>query len=138
MEVIKHFNIHCGKDICDEIRRMDNEFYVPVKRYREDHVFDEDRSVRWNREEVERQNQAQIDLQKKARDLSEESNNYFLTELYRYICHEAVYDYTFTEAEAEQIWRATCKHHDQEPWNWVDDMAESMRDFIIGRAKNES
>lgn len=134
MEVIKHFNIHCGKDIYDEICHLDEVFYVPVKRYREDHVFDEDKSVRWNREEVEHQNQAQIDLQKKARELREESNNYFLTELYRYICHEAT-NYTFTEAEAEQIWRATIKHHDQEPWNWVDDMADSFRDFIIAREK---
>ena len=107
-----------------------------MKRYREDHVFDEDKSVRWNREEVERQNQAQFELQKQARALREESNNHFLTELYRYICQESVYDFTFTAAEAEQIWRATVKHHDQEPWNWVDDMAESMRDFIIGREKD--
>lgn len=135
MEVITDFKITCGKDISDALYRLDREFYVPVKRYREDHVFDADKSVRWNREEVDRQNQAQIDLQKKARSLREESTNYFLTELYRYICQEAVFDYTFTEAEAEQIWQATCKHHDQGPWNWVDDMAESMRDFIIAREK---
>ena len=135
MEVIKHFEIHCGKDISDAIYRLDKEFYVPVKRYREDHIFDEDKSVRWNREEVARQNQAQKDLQREAVHLREESNNYFLTELYRYICHEAVFNFDFSPAEAEQIWRATLKHHDQEPWNWVDDMAESMRDFIIGREK---
>lgn len=135
MEIIKHFEIHCGRDIDQALRRLDSEFYVPVKRYREGHIFDEDKSVRWNREEVERQNQAQKDLQREAVRLREESNNYFFTELYRYICEESVYDCRFTEAEAEQIWRATVKHHDQEPWNWVDDMAESMRDFIIGREK---
>lgn len=135
MKVIKCFEIHCGSDISRALKILDDEFYVPVKKYREDHIFDEEKSVRWNREEVARQNQAQVDLQKQARAMREESNNYFFTELYRYICQEAVYDYTFTESEAEQIWRATCKHHDQEPWNWVDDMAESMRDFIIGRSK---
>lgn len=135
MEVITNFEIHCGSDIAKAIRRLDNEFYVPIKRYREDHIFDEDKSVRWNREEVERQNQAQKDLIREAVRLREESNNYFLTELYSYICRESVFGFTFTEAEAEQIWRATIKHHDQEPWHWVDDMAESMRDFIIGREK---
>ena len=135
MKVIKCFEIHCDSDISRALKILDDEFYVPVKKYREDHIFDEEKSVRWNREEVARQNQAQVDLQKQARTMREESNNYFFTELYRYICQEAIYDYTFTEAEAEQIWRATCKHHDQEPWNWVDDMAESMRDFIIWRSK---
>lgn len=134
MEVIKDFSIDCGRDIAHYIERLDKAFYVKVKQYPDDWVFDDEKSVRWNREEVVRQNEHQKELHALARELREESNNYFLTELYRYICHDAT-SYTFTEAEAEQIWRATLKHHDLEPWNWVDDMADSFRDFIIAREK---
>lgn len=133
MKIINCFEIHCGADINKALQTLDHEFYVPVCRYREDHIFDEEQSVRWNREEVERQNQAQIELHKKALALRAESTTYFLAELYRYICSESVYDFTFTKAEAEVIWAETQKHHDQEPWNWVDDMAESMRNLILKR-----
>ena len=74
MEVIPNFDIHCGEDIHAAICRVDHDFYVPVKRYRDDHVFDEDKSVKWNREEVARQNEKQIELQRQARDMCAQSH----------------------------------------------------------------
>ena len=38
------------------------------------------------------------------------------------------YEALFTGISAV-IWAQTQKHHDQEPWNWVDDMAESAGEF---------
>lgn len=129
MKVIDDFDIHCGRDIEQAIYKLDTEFYVPVKVYREDHIFDEDKSVRWNREEVVRKNQEQKDLRAIAAELRAESSQHFLKELYRYIMNEAVYGHYFTEAEASVIWKEAERHHDSEPWNWVDDMAESMLAF---------
>lgn len=131
MEVIKQFEIHCGRDISEALRKLDTEFYVPVRKYREDHVFDEDKSVKWNREEVIRKNQEQIELQRLAIELRAESTDYFMEELYRYIMDETVYGYQFSKSEAEVIWSQTLKHHDSEPWNWVDDMADTMHEFQL-------
>lgn len=129
MTVLTHFEIHCGRDISEALYRLDSEFFVPVRKYREDHIFDEDKSVKWNREEVVRQNQEQKVLREQASLMRQESNEYFYEELYRYIMEEAIYDYRFTKAQAEVIWNETCKHHEQEPWNWVDTMAETAASF---------
>ena len=129
MEVITDFKITCGKDISDALYRIDKEFYVPVKRFKDDHVFDEDKSVKWNREEVIRQNEKQRELQHQAREMCAKSNAALLEAIYKYIMTEATYEYSFTREEAAVIWAQTQKHHDQEPWNWVDDMAESAGEF---------
>ena len=137
MEVIKQFEIHCGRDISEALRKLDDEFYVPVRKYREDHVFDEDKSVKWNREEVIRKNQEQIELQRLAIELRAESTDYFMEELYRYIMDETVYGYKFSKSEAEVIWSQTLKHHDSEPWNWVDDMAETAQTLFATKEVTE-
>ena len=91
MEVITNFDIHCGEDIRAAILRVDHEFYVPVKRYRDDHVFDEDKSVKWNREEVARQNEKQIELQRQAREMCAQSHANLSEAIYEYIMNEAIY-----------------------------------------------
>ena len=138
MEVITNFEIHCGRDIDQALRQIDKTFYVAHhKKFPVDHVFDEDKSVKWNREEVERRNQAMHDEWKAALEAKGESYQYLYEEIYRYIMEESVYGIHFTRKEAETIWQQTNRHHDQEPWNWVDDMAETMRDFIIARESKD-
>jgi hypothetical protein len=130
VKAIKHFEIHCGRDIETAIKCLDHEFYIRAVKYREEHIFDEDQSVRWNREEVARRNAEMKDLVSKVQAAKEESYECLYTEIYRYIMEESVYDVSFTEAEARVIWQHVNKHHDANPWDWIDEMAETMRDFI--------
>ena len=133
MQVLNDFNITCGRDISEAIYRIDNEFYVPVKRLKEDHVFDENKSVKWNREEVVRQNEFQRGLQQQARDMAAKSHNNLSEAIYKYIMEELSFGCNFTHEEAEAIWAQTIKHHDSEPWNWLDDMAETAYEFFHAR-----
>ena len=134
MEAITKFEIHCGRDIDLAMRQIDKTFYVAYhKKFPVDHVFDEDKSVKWNREEVERRNQAMHDEWKAAHEAKGESYQYLYEEIYRYIMEESIYGVHFTHKEAEVIWQQTNRHHDHEPWNWVDDMAETIHEFIIVR-----
>ena len=126
MEVITNFDIHCGEDIRAAILRVDHDFYVPVKRYRDDHVFDEDKSVKWNREEVARQNEKQIELQRQARSHANLSEA-----IYEYIMNEAIYGHYFSRAEAAFIWAHCCRHHESNPWDWIDEMADTIHEYRL-------
>lgn len=54
----KEFHINYPEDIYNALMEIDNAFEThPKPHYREDYIFDEEKSVRWNREEVQRQNQ---------------------------------------------------------------------------------
>ena len=131
MEVITNFDIHCGEDIHAAILRVDHDFYVPVKRYRDDHVFDEDKSVKWNREEVARQNEKQIELQRQARDMCAQSHENLNEAIYKYIMNEAVYGHYFSRAEAAFIWSHCCRHHVSNPWDWIDEMADTIHEYEL-------
>lgn len=134
MEAITNFEIHCGSDIEQAIRQIDKTFYVANhKKFSDTHVFDEDKSVKWNREEVERRNQAIHDEWKATMEAKGESYQHLHEEIYRYIMEEAVFGRRFTYNEAKAIWQQTCNHHDQYPWDWVDEMADTMHEFIIAR-----
>ena len=135
MEVISNFKITCGSDIRKAMEDIDNKFYVQVKTFKEDHIFDEDKSVRWNREEVARQNALQRSFYERARKMAAESYENLYLAIFTYIMEESVYDFKFTLEEAKVIWANTVKHHEGEPWNWVDDMAESARDFYNVRRR---
>jgi hypothetical protein len=57
--------------------------------------------------------------------------------IYRYIMEEAVFGRHFTYNEAKAIWQQTHNHHDQNPWDWVDEMADTMHEFIIARERKD-
>ena len=130
MKVITDFKINQSRDIEQALRLLDSAFYVPIHKYREDYIFDEDQSVRWNREEVKRKNQEQHDLHQQALEMRAESQLYFLEELYRYIQEDAS-EFSFSREEAATIWTMTLLHHEAEPWIWVDDMACSAGNFRL-------
>lgn len=136
MEALKDFNIHCSYDIERAMTRIDREcYYKGPNGYRADYIFDEEQSVRWNKEEVVRRNQAIDEDKKKCLKIKQESHQNLLEEIYRYLIEECTFflpnsTYHFTRNEAIAIWTETVKHHDEEPWNWVNDMAESAYHFI--------
>ena len=138
MEVITKFEINCGDDIRTALRFLDNEFYIArQKSYSPSHVFDENMSVKWNREEAARRNQEAVDAYRKARELKAESYTYLEEAIYTYIMNDSIYDRHFTRKEAEVIWQQTKNHHSDNPWDWVDEMADAMHEFIIARESKE-
>ena len=133
MEVITKFEIHCGSDIDKAIRLIDKTFYIAHKNFAPDHIFDENMSVKWNREEVIKRNQTMQEERKLARAAKSESYNNLYEEIYRYIMEESVYDRRFTYNEAKVIWQQVMNHHDSNPWDWVDEMADTVHKFILAR-----
>lgn len=132
MEVISNWEIHCGDDIRAAIMRLDHEFYVGIhKKFPADYVFDENQSVKWNREEVERKNKELQDEVVQAREMKCISHDNLEKEIIRYIMDESVYGTFFSEAEARAIWQHTKNHHDTNPWDWVDEMADTMHEFQL-------
>ena len=131
MQVIDKFYIHSGDDIMCAINTIESTFYVnPHSLFQSDHIFDENQSVKWNREEVTRQNDKIRYLIETSREMKTKSLEYLEKEIIRYIQEESVYDIHFTEEEANIILQATKYHHESEPWIWLDDMARTMRDLI--------
>ena len=100
MEVITDFKITCGRDIGEAIYRVDKEFYVPVKRFKDDHVFDEDKSVKWNREEVERKNS---EFENAVKQLNREKNLLY-TELISMINSYITVETGVSVKKSEKIW----------------------------------
>jgi hypothetical protein len=144
MEALNFKNsIHCSYDIERAMTRIDRECsYKGPNGYRADHIFDEDQSVRWNKEEVIRRNQAIDEDKKKCLKIKQESHQNLLEEIYRYLIKEVYFYpengvYHFTRNEALAIWTETVKHHDEEPWNWIDDMAESAYHFITANKERD-
>ena len=139
MEVITNWEIHSGEDFHQALCRLDREFREPRwTRYTEGYVFDENQTVKWNREEVARRNQEMQTEVLQIRELKSQSHEFLYSELMRYIMHESVCGVHFTEQEARAIWQHILNHHDSNPWDWVDEMAETCYEFnLIGRNKNE-
>lgn len=77
------------EDLCDMVNEYINFSCQPEnKKYQTGYVFDEDKSVRWNREEVERRNKLHDEEVKR---LNIEKNRLFIKWI------DAVYDYIIQE-----------------------------------------
>ena len=134
MEVITNFTITSSRDIYNALEKLDRAFYVPPQpKYAEDHVFDEDKSVRWNREEVVRRNTERAEAHKRARELKNQSCNNFEEAVINYIMQDLSYSYSFSRTEAIALLRAVRFHHESEWWNWLDDMAETVIDLYAAK-----
>lgn len=71
-----------------------------LKKYRDNHVFDENRSVKWNREEVERRNKEyQLEVETHRRDMNKAWED-FVSEGIEYIKQE----FSVGDELAGEIW----------------------------------
>ena len=90
--------------ICTEFEAMERMSCVPVgiRKIRADHIFDEERSVRWNREMVEKNN---ADYQAEVARLNTEKNkrrDAILEGIYRLIQEDVGHD--LSRAKAQRLW----------------------------------
>ena len=50
---------------------------------------------------------------------------------FKYIMNEAVYGHYFSRAEAAFIWAHCCRHHESNPWDWIDEMADTIHEYKL-------
>lgn len=124
--VLTKFELSCGKDI--EVARKTIYSVNPApdrKKFPENHVFDADKSVRWNREEVARRNSEIEDrVAQYRRDLLHSEQNLYNSVL------DYIVDYfrggdigvsNFDRGAAEAIWSRVQSTHDDNAHLYLDD-----------------
>ena len=121
------FRIQMQEDIHECYIEIHNKYKVPrATRYSETHVFDEEKSVRWNREEVERQNQlikdeiaAAVAERAAALDRLDEAVVKYITE-----------NFSLSNTIAKKVLEAAKSYHYDDWWDYIDDTAEFTEDII--------
>jgi hypothetical protein len=124
MKPITDFYITCLHDIYNELVDIEKQIPLPGGKPKSiTHVFDEEKSVKWNREQVEAYNKKTAELRREAVECRAQS--------YKNL-DEAVIDYLMQyEAESttpravikEVVIRAQ-KDHDDDWWNYLNDYVE--------------
>lgn len=94
--------------------------------YPSDHVFDENKSVKWNREEVIRKNQEIKKLRTKISEVE-----YFYNQLARCIITHDIISSDINEAQVEEIYLKAVERADYwlEIWYEADELADFYRDL---------
>lgn len=79
--------------------------------YKENHVFDEEKSVKWNREEVKRRNDEKRERGQKYFSKRAEMYNAFVDIVHQYIENEL----HLPRSKAEDLWSLCREHYENEP-----------------------
>ena len=114
------FKIEMQEDIQECYLEIYNKYKIPRRtQYQESHVFDEEKSVRWNREEVARQNQLIKD--EIATALAERSAA--LDRLDEAVVKYIMGDTSLNEKLARKVLEAAKNDHEDNWWDYIDDLA---------------
>ena len=115
------FNIRCPYDIYEAectIENMDSGWKLKRELLKpDDHVWDENMSVKANREYTKQYNETILENAKELDNKKIEARNELRKAVLNYIME--VYD--VTEILADVVWTWCCVHHDDEPHNYIDD-----------------
>ncbi len=135
---VEDFQIIEGRDIyaCMKMIQQENPVPVYTKQYAPGHVFDENQTVKWNREEVIRQNQAAQDSVTRARNVRNESENNLHKAVVRYIIGQGSCGVHIDSDMAENIINFAKNVHEDTWWEWLDDVIDyTVR--VINQYKNQ-
>lgn len=105
--------------------------------YPESHVFDEEQSVKWNREEVLRQNQEKKDARNAAAILRVNSNLVMHKAVQKYIerslayCRKGNQNYSLTEKQTEHIIQYLRSPYDHEWYSGLDTLIALFVDLDV-------
>jgi uncharacterized protein with von Willebrand factor type A (vWA) domain len=114
------FKIEMQEDIHECYLEIYNKYKIPRRlHYLESHVFDEEKSVRWNREEVVRQNQLIEDAVATA--VAERAAA--LDRLDEAVVKYIMEDTSLNEKLAKKVLEAAKNDHDDNWWDYIDDLA---------------
>ena len=136
MEPITDFCIMCYHDIYKEVVDIEKQIKVPTAAPKSiTHVFDEEKSVRWNREQVEIYNREISEARREAVECRAHS---------RRNLDKAVVDY-MVEYEArgttprvivEKVVARAQKDHDDDWWNYLPDYLDFAEDILESIKEN--
>lgn len=118
----------------DEIKadyeRMQNMPYKPEgKKYPVNYIFDEEKSVKWNRQEVERRNQEREDLEKELQQAKNKASNEVHEDIY-YAIQNEVDNANISREAAAGIWEYAYQQGHACGWNDIKICLDEVLELI--------
>ncbi|MFJ8528380.1 hypothetical protein [Bacillus sp. NPDC094106] len=129
---VKEIPYSCIDEISEAYRK---DFYQPLQEHpgyktiSKDHVFDENQSVKWNREEVERQNE----LLKQRKEEWKEEKSRLNAKMQKDCIRVLKEDYNLNDAQADKLyWYIYQREHScmHDFFIYLDEFAEAVKEII--------
>ena len=130
MKPITDFYIRCYHDIYNELVDIDKQIPVPSTAPKSiTYVFDEEKSVRWNREQVEIFNKQAAEARREAVECRAQSRRNLYKAVVDYMVeYEA--DSDTPRAVVEKVVARAQQAHDDEWWNYLSEYLEFAEDIL--------
>ena len=130
MEPITEFHIMCYHDIYNELVDIDKQIPVPSAAPKPStYIFDEEKSVRWNREQVDAYNQKTSELRREAVDRRAQSRRNLDKAIVDYMVeYEANSD--TPRAVVEKVVARAQQDHEDDWWNYLSDYLDFAEDIL--------
>ena len=124
------FNIRCPHDIYESewaIEKMDSGWKLKRDLLKpDDYVWDEDMSVKANREYTKQYNETILENAKDLDNKKSEAHKEFRKAVLNYIMEE----YDVTMVLADIVWTWCCVHHEDEAYNHISDAIDLVNHVI--------
>lgn len=136
MKPITDFHIVCYHDISEEVLDIYKRIPVPNQAPKSiTYVFDEEKSVRWNREQVEAYNLKASELRREAVELRAQSLRNLNQAVIEYMLEYEALD-TTPKTVVECVLARAQKDHDDDWWNYLSDYLEFAEDILESIKEN--
>jgi LPS sulfotransferase NodH len=130
MNPITTFYIMCYNDISGEVRDIEKKIPIPSLTPKPaNYVFDEDQTVRWNREQVDIYNQKNSELRREAVELRAQSYRNLDKAVVDYMVEYEALD-TTPRAVVEKVVARTQQDHDDDWWNYLSEYLEFAEEIL--------
>ena len=130
MKPITDFYIMCYNDIYKELIDIDKQIPVPsVAPKSITYVFDEEKSVRWNREQVEIYNKQISETRKEAVECRSQSRKNLTKAVVKYMIEFEARSDTPAVVVEKVVARAQ-SDHDDDWWNYLSDYLDFAEDIL--------
>ncbi len=130
MKPITDFYIRCYHDIYNEFVDIDKQIPLPPAAPKPStYIFDEEKSVRWNREQVDAYNQKTSELRREAVECRAQSRRNLDKAVVDYMVeYEA--DSDTPRSVVEKVVARAQQDHDDDWWNYLSEYLEFAEDIL--------